>query len=236
MAAQDHTNVTNGEVEGMLTPTSSNSGVIYHAKPVLLQGAWLSTKHATSRDPSAGKATLAAFKKFKPQMQALLNYWDEAPKKDPMTGLYVWHDQMQTGADDLVMSDCPDKSSKCWNEQDDAWTLASVDLQLFMYREHTAFARFCTSWATALSVTADESNALLAEAAKHTAKAAGILDVMEEYLWSDEQGFYVGRNMSSGDPINARTYLMAMPLWVRALLRDRLNQTLCLLLARANGR
>jgi len=201
----------------MLTPTSSNSGVIYHAKPVLLQGAWLSTKHATSHDPSAGNTTLAAFRKFKPQMQALLSYWDAPPKKDLATGLYVWHDQMQTGADDLVMSDCPDKSSKCWNEKDDAWTLASVDLQIFMYREHTAYARFCTSWATMQSVADEESDALLAEAAEHTAKAAGILEVMEEYLWSEEQGFYIGRNMSSGAPITARTYLMAVPLWVRSL-------------------
>ena len=122
-------------------------------------------------------------------MQALLDYWDVAPKKDPATGLYVWHDQMQTGADDLVMSDCPDSYSKCWNEKEDAWTLASVDLQIFMYREHTAYARFCTSWAESLSVADGESDALLAEAAEHTAKAQGILDVMEQcrlrtmHLW-----------------------------------------------------
>lgn len=198
----------------MLTPTSSKSGVIYHAKPVLLQGAWLSVKHATSHDPTAGKATLAAFKKFQPQMKSLLNYWDAAPRKDPTTGLYVWHDQMQTGADNLVMSDCPDKSSKCWNESEDAWTLASVDLQIFMYREHTAYARFCTNWAAVLTVTVEESDALILEASKHTAKAAGILEVMEAYLWSQERGYYVGRNMSNGNSIDARTYLMAMPLWV----------------------
>jgi putative isomerase len=212
----DHTNVTDGEVQGCITPKGSD-GVIVHAKPVVLQGAWLSTKHALQKDPSGGAATLAAFKHFKPQMEALLKYWDVAPRRDPHTGLYVWHDQMQTGADDLVMSICPSKYSSCWNERDDAWTLASVDLQMFLYREHTAYARFCTRWAAAAATTTSlgqaESEALLAEAAAHTAQAQDILAVMEKYLWSEAAGVYVGRNMSSGAPITARTYLMGMPLW-----------------------
>ena len=49
----DHTNITNGEVQGCITPKGSD-GVIYHAKPVVLQGAWLSTKHAQEKDPSGG--------------------------------------------------------------------------------------------------------------------------------------------------------------------------------------
>ena len=90
---------------------------------------------------------LAGFRKFKPQMEALLKYWEQPPRKDPATGLYVWHDQLQvkgereretlpflalplalcqrltpllaavllqTGADDLVTSNCPSKYSKCW--------------------------------------------------------------------------------------------------------------------------
>ena len=148
------------------------------------------------------------------QMKALLAYWDLAPRKDPTTSLYVWHDQMQTGADDLVMSNCPSKYSKCWNEAEDAFTLASVDLQMFLSREHTAYARFCTSWAaTAVGGERGEAGALLKEAAAHEAKAQGILDVMEKFLWSETAGVYVGRNMSSGEAITARTYLMGMPLW-----------------------
>ena len=180
----DHTNATDGEVQGCIKPTGAD-GVIVHAKPVLLQGAWLATRHAQQHNPQLGAATLAGFEKFKPQMEALLRYWDVPPRKDPSTGLYVWHDQMQTGADDLVMSDCPAKYSPCWNEADDAFTLASVDLQLFLAREHTAYARFCRAfWAQSRRrPSAADGSVLLAAAARHEAKAASILSVMEKYLW-----------------------------------------------------
>eukprot|EP00966_Prymnesium_polylepis_P007029 162086-Prymnesium_polylepis.1 len=70
-------------------------------------------------------------------------------------GLYVWHDQMESGADNLVTSRCPSKVAFwCWNEAKDADTLASVDLQLFLAREHEAYALFLRSWSQKSSTAA----------------------------------------------------------------------------------
>jgi hypothetical protein len=140
----DHTNVTTGEVQGCIKPSGS-TGSIYHAKPVVIQGAWLSCK---------SDATAAAeFARFEPQMKALLAYWEQPPRRHVLDGgdaLYVWHDQMQTGADNLVTSACPSKYSFwCWNEAKDADALASVDLPVFLTREHRAFAHFQRAWARA---------------------------------------------------------------------------------------
>lgn len=62
---------------------------------VIVQGAWLASAHSANVSSSHGAATLAEFKKFKLQMEALLNYWEQPPRKDTKTGLYVWHDQLQ---------------------------------------------------------------------------------------------------------------------------------------------
>lgn len=138
---------------------SGATGTIYHAKPVVIQGGWLATRHAQQANASAGAATLAAFRRYKPQMQALLAYWDRPPRRDVGgTELYLWHDQLQTGADDLVMSRCPSKFSGCWDERLDAFTLASVDLQLWLYREHAAYARFCDAWAAAAAARGEGSD------------------------------------------------------------------------------
>ena len=206
----DHTNVTDGEVQGCLVP-GGGTGTIYHAKPILLQGAWLSAKHDKSG------SVLKGFQQYKPQMKALLDYWERSPRKHASTGLYLWHDQLQTGADDLVTSTCPSKYSKCWDESLDAFTLASVDLHVFLYREHTAYARFCSAWAasaTADAVAAAAAAALETEAAQHLAHAQTILTTMEKYLWDETLGHYIARNVSgAGSPITNRVFLMALPLW-----------------------
>lgn len=126
----------------------------------------------------------------------------------------------QTGADNLVTSVCPSKFSKCWNEAVDAYTLATVDLHVFIYREHLAYSRFLDAWAdqTDSSKTVDPTEVgtaadLRADAKEHVNFANGILATMEKYLWSERAGHYVGRNMSTGESIPARVYLMGMPLW-----------------------
>ncbi len=57
----DHTNVSTGEVQGCLKPDGS-TGAIYHAKPVVIQGAWLAVKHGYS---------VESFLPFKAQMQVV---------------------------------------------------------------------------------------------------------------------------------------------------------------------
>ena len=80
------TNVTDGEVKGCLTP-DGDTPTLYHAKPMIIQAAWL-----------AGKAvgSTAVFRPYLAQMAALLKYWNSTSRFDPATGLYYWHDQLET--------------------------------------------------------------------------------------------------------------------------------------------
>ena len=81
------TNLTTGEVKGCLTPDGATP-TLYHAKPLLIQAAWLASK--------APGGNTAAFQPFEPQMDALLSYWHTTERYDPGTGLYYWHDQLET--------------------------------------------------------------------------------------------------------------------------------------------
>eukprot|EP00300_Choanocystis_sp_HF-7_P017337 c196_g1_i1.p1 GENE.c196_g1_i1~~c196_g1_i1.p1 ORF type:complete len:445 (+),score=94.86 c196_g1_i1:33-1337(+) len=213
-----HTNLTTGEVEGCLTPDGS-SGTIYHAKPVVIHGAWL-----------AAKATgdYAQFLAFQPQMMALLGYWDRT-RLDTPTGLYVWHDQLESGADNLPTSPCPSPRSDCWDEKSDAFTLASTDIMSFLHREHEAYALFCDTWAN--NVEASNSSGvdkamLLSHAQASRDTADRIREAIDKYLWTtrgDEAsssllpesatGLYLAYNVSAGARVNNRVYLLALPLF-----------------------
>ena len=46
------------------------------------------------------------FREFLPQMKALDRYW-ETTSKDRDTGLFQWHDQLESGCDNLITSECP---------------------------------------------------------------------------------------------------------------------------------
>jgi hypothetical protein len=120
-------NATNasGYVEGALLP-SGGTGTIYHAKPVIIQGAWVADQN------SGGAGGFAAYKQ---QMQDLLSYWET--RRDNATGLYVWYDQLESGEDNLVLSTCHSKRSPCWDEKYHALAIASPDLMTFMFREWT---------------------------------------------------------------------------------------------------
>jgi len=201
------TNVSTGEVQGCVTPKGPTGG-IYHAKPVIIQAAWLAV------DRGANEAETKAFQHWEAAMESLLGYWDRAPNKDNATGLRVWHDQLQTGSDNLVTSNCPSKwSFWCWSEKKDAFSLASVDLHVFLYREHRAFTKFCSKWAMADGITPDQKAALLVKASKHEHEAQQILAVMDKYLWSEADGNYVALDVKTMNVNHGRVWLMGMPLW-----------------------
>lgn len=60
---------------------SGPTGTISHAKPVVIQGSWIATKHG-------GNETLEQFKPYRAQMKAQLNYWIRERRQNE-TGLYV---------------------------------------------------------------------------------------------------------------------------------------------------
>lgn len=102
-------------------------------------GAWL----AASGPGGGGAAEWAQYQK---QMEALLAFWARPPRRDLRTGLATWHDQMESGADNGVLSRCPSPRSACWRESA-AYSLASADVITLLQREHTAMARFAEAWA-----------------------------------------------------------------------------------------
>ena len=127
-----------GSVPGCLTPSGA-SPTLKHAKPVLIWGAL------------AAARAMGDFEQFVPWREAMarqLQYW-AAQRKDTATGLHVWHDVMESGADNLPYYEPPSAHTAGWDEARDARRVASPDLQTFLAREHTAFAVFLETWAAA---------------------------------------------------------------------------------------
>ena len=146
-------------------------------------------------------------------MERLLTYWHTGPRLDPVTGLHVWYDQMESGADDLVYSPVASAHTPGWTVEEHGYSLASPDLQTFLWMEHTAMALFCEAWG------GGASSELTAAAAQHRASAAAIKQSLNTHLWrwEDEaagKGNYVAYNVKTRTLLLNRTYQMALPLLV----------------------
>ena len=74
----EFTNLSTGELQGCLTPAGPTGG-IYHAKPVIIQAAWLSLRGGSAAD----------FEQYVPAMEALLAYWARPPARHTSSGLAV---------------------------------------------------------------------------------------------------------------------------------------------------
>jgi hypothetical protein len=193
-------NVSDGTVKGCLTPEGA-SETIYHAKPVLIQGALIAAQYANDT---------RQFRPFAKQMLALDAYW-EALSRDAATGLYRWHDQLESGSDNLITSQCPsvlgegpEKGPKsgalCWVASD-AYTLASTDIMVWLHREKLALAAFLTAFGDA------------AQAARVAASASALKRALRSHLWDEEKGYWISFNTSSHAAIEAKTHLLALPVF-----------------------
>lgn len=219
------TNLSDGTVTGCLTRTlpticssdpTTQHDALAHAKPILIQGAWLAAS-APGGDP-------AAFERFAPAMEALLSFWDRPPRRDPTSGLRVWHDQLESGADNCVLSRCPSARSSCWSASQ-ALTLASPDVMSLLVREHTAAALFADAWAGAWAGGADGTSPKAtvmvarhrATAVRHRAAAENLSSTLNARLWRTDLGFHAAWNTSSRTWIEAKTFAIATPLWAGAV-------------------
>ena len=219
------TNLSDGSVTGCLTPTlptvcsssTKEHDALAHAKPLIIQGAWLA---ATAHGGSA-----SVFKPFKAHMQALLAFWDRPPRRDAKTGLRCWHDQMETGADNGVLSQCPSARSICWTKSQ-AYTLASADVLVYLQREHIAYASFLEAWG--------DDGAL-----HHRRMANELKDTLNRELWREDLGYHIALNTSTREAIEAKTYVIALPLWaglVNKSQAEAIAHTLALLQATGAGK
>lgn len=197
-----YTNPETGEVPGCLTPTGPST-TLAHAKPVIIQGAYLGAK-------AVGPEGVESLREFVPKMRALLSFW-ERERRDPATGLYRWWDTMESGADDLVYFYPPSKHTPSWNDKEHALSHSAPDVNIFLAREHRAFALLLAAlYPTPSAEVAAEM------AASHQA-SKDILSNMASKLWCEgeggEGGYWGGLNTRTGALLPDRTYQMAWPLW-----------------------
>jgi len=173
---------------------ADNPQVKTHAKPLLIQGALIAAEFMDDFEQ---------FREYRVQMEAQLNYW-ESERKDPSTGLYTWHDQMESGADNLPLSPCPtSRSVDCWDEDVNGNSLISADVVTYLYREHLAYASFLSSWG-------EEGGE---EQKKHVEMAWGIASSLGGKLWSEESWSYKAWNTTSQQYILNDVYVMGVPLF-----------------------
>jgi neutral trehalase len=207
----DHTNST-GDVEGCLIP-AGGTGTIYHAKPVVIQGAWIGAKNT---------GNVADFKPYKAQMEALLDYWDRT-RRDEATGLYVWFDQLESGEDNLPISTCHSVRSPCWDPAIHSLVIAAPDLMTFLYREHQAYALFLKAWSSDSTIGAEEQAELSDASRRSYDRADDIKKALNDHLWAEDLGFYTSYNLSSRGPhrVTNRVGIMGFPLWAGLASKDQ---------------
>lgn len=191
-----------GEVAGCFTPTGA-SPTLRHAKPVIIAASYLAAK---------ALGDFAQFLPLKSKMEALLSFWHSAQRRDAATGLHVWYDQMESGADDLVFSDVASAHTPGWSEALHGLRVSSPDIMVFLVREHRALGLFLRRWAEASAegVTA----AVEAEIAAQDAHVVELRRALNTYLWrwTDEaagEGYYCGYDVRTKQQLCHRTYQMA---------------------------
>jgi alpha,alpha-trehalase len=203
---------SDGKVPGCVTPAGASS-TLAHAKPVLIWGAFLAAE---------AMGDWGQFQEFAPQMRALLAYWQ---RERMVNGVFVWHDTMESGADDLPYAAVPSKHTASWSDAD-ARRVSLPDVHTFLILEHRAMARFCRAWADGAS---PEGAAALKEEARHYESVACIIsDSLNKKLWhwmppsgetdaptasGARRGLFVGFDAKDEVQLLNRTYQAAWPCW-----------------------
>lgn len=284
----DATNLSTGAVTGCLTrepPVVCSSSrtaehdALVHAKPILVQGAWLAANApdgslAIAQRGSSSKeskeevntekeeveqadGSVMSWERHAPAMEALLSFWERPPRRDAASGLHTWHDQLESGADNGVLSKCASaRSPSCWTASQ-AYSLASPDVQVLLQREHTAAANFYEAWAegweraataaavataalstseappniyAAASDRSERASAHREAARRHRRLAHSLHETLNTQLWREELGYHIALNVSSRELILAKTFAIAYPLWARLV-----NQSQAASIARVLG-
>lgn len=212
-------NLTTGELPGCITPQGPTP-TLYHAKPMVIQAAYLAGKQA---------GDLGLFREYGDAMRALLAYWNTTSRLDAETGLHRWHDQLETGADNLVLSECPSSySPECWSDSI-AYSLSSPDIMTWLAREYKAYAGFLAAWQGLGGAHehrqshGDRKQGLYAhewseERTHALLYSRRLADAIHDHFWIWEdaeqtRGYYGAYNVTTRKTITNRTYQAAWPLW-----------------------
>ena len=200
-----HTNVQSGEVQGCLLPSGA-TGTIFHAKPVIIQGAWLAAQEVDRQSKSRQKVLY--FKRYAKQMAALLRYWTSTVRTDDKTQLPKWYNQLESGQDNLPLSTCASSRSPCWNPAFHELRLVSADLATFLYREFVAYGLFNKRWAKEMG---DERGVYQKEYVRANEMAEKIKMAVNRWLFDDSLGYYIALNRT--ERVTNRVDVMGFPMW-----------------------
>lgn len=117
-----------------------------------------------------------------------LGFWETA-RQSP-DGLFRWYNGVESGVDNNpAVSDSP------------AEVTEGVDLQCYLYREYVAMAL--------LAGRLGKSD----DAAHYNAKAGALKSLVQQKMWSEEQGMFLNIDARTGQFVPIRTWTNFVPLW-----------------------
>ncbi|MGA2077740.1 MAG: trehalase family glycosidase [Terriglobia bacterium] len=117
-----------------------------------------------------------------------LEFWENA-RRSP-DGFFRWFNGVESGVDNNpAVSDSP------------AGVTEGVDLQCYLYREYLAMGML----ADRLGKSDD--------AARYNAKAADLKSLVQQKMWSDEQGMFLNIDSRTGQFVPIKTWTNFVPLW-----------------------
>ena len=178
---------TDGYTPGVITPQGRDER-LNQMKPFLAQGAYLASRF------------LGDYSWVTPYFERLTSVvtYRERRLWDSVRGLALWHNAMESGADNNVAFPINDTGESARADR-----VAGADVNTFVYGEYAAMTSICA----ALGREED--------AAKYRTGAKALREAMSQYLWSATDRSYFNLDIVSGQLIKRMTYSNFVPLWGR---------------------
>jgi alpha,alpha-trehalase len=176
-----------GFTPGVITPQGRDQR-LNQMKPFLAQGAYLASRF------------LGDFEWVTPHLERLMQVvtYRERHLWDATRGLALWHDAMESGADNNVAFPTSAPGTPAPVDR-----VAGADVNTFVYRDYLAMGLLLRSLGRE------------AEAREYHARAQALAAAMNRYLWSEEAQCYYNLDTATGRLIKRMTYSNFVPLWGR---------------------
>jgi alpha,alpha-trehalase len=176
-----------GFTPGVITPQGRDQR-LNQMKPFLAQGAYLASRF------------LGDFRWILPHLERLVQIvtYRERHLWDATRGLALWHDAMESGADNNIAF-----LPRSPGEPAPVDRVAGADVNTFIYRDYLALAIIMRELGRD------------AEAQAYHERAAAIQQAMNRHLWSEPEQSYFNLDSVTGQLIKRMSYSNFVPLWGR---------------------
>ena len=174
-----------GFTPGVITPQGRDQR-LNQMKPFLAQGAYLASRF------------LRDFSWITPHLERLVRVvtYRERHLWDAVRGLALWHDAMESGADNNVAFPV-----SAPGEPPPVDRVAGADVNTFVYREYLALALIQRALGRDV------------EAQEYHSCAQALMTAMNRCLWSEAEHSYYNLDTVTGQLIKRMTYSNFVPLW-----------------------